>query len=366
MKDPRPKRSAIRRLALAAAVLLPAMQSLEGGAPPAAGPADPAAADETLRAEVAGLGWILFAARTGAGDYDLFACRPDGSARRNLTQSPAWSEYGARLSPDGKQLLYRRLPKGPDVRPGEGINHDLWGAQGSLVIARADGSQPQPHGAFGAWPWASWGPDSRQIACLYKSEGRIRILDLAAKSLVRELPRHGIFQQMYWSPDGRRICGTANIQGQDWNIVGIDLDTGRPTLLSRGQNCTGDWFQNDSTRVIYSHRTPGLGSSYGWTMLMQATADGKSRSLVYAERGRHVYYGGTSPDGRYALFSIPETDGGTDAPMAIVRLADAPVIVPPDYRELRSLHPEARTGPVLRLPHAGFEPHWTFEEAIGR
>ena len=99
---------------------------------------------------------------------------------------------------------------------------------------------------------------------------------------------------------------------------------------------------------------------------MTATADGKERSLIYGEKGRHIYYGCTSPDDRYAIFSFPESDGGTDAHMAIVRLADAPIIVPEDYKELRELYPAAKSGPVLRLDLAGFEPQWTFLEVGGK
>jgi hypothetical protein len=47
--------------------------------------------------------------------------------------------------------------------------------------------------------------------------------------------------------------------------------------------------------------------------------------------------------------------------MAIVRLADTPIIVP-DYTALRSLYPNAKSGPVLQLEAAGFEPHWTYAE----
>lgn len=330
--------------------------------PAPAGALDTSAGTLELAKEVAGKGWILFAARTPQGDYDLYLCRPDGSAKRNLTQTPAWSEYGGRFSPDSTRILYRRQARGPKLKPGEVINHDQWGAKGTLVIANSDGSAPQAQGEDGEWPWASWSPDGKQIACLYKREGVIRIFELASKKLVAEIPRQGIFQQLFWSPDGKRLCGTANVNGQDWNILSLELETGKSTLLTRDLNCTPDWFQSDSKRVIYSNRTPGLGSEYGWTMLMQATADGKSRTLIYGERGRHVYYGCTSPDDKYAIFANPESDGGTDANMAIIRLADAPIIVPDDYVELRSLYPNAKSGPVLRLDQPGFEPHWTYAE----
>jgi Tol biopolymer transport system component len=248
------------------------------------------------------------------------------------------------------------------IKPGEGLNHDSWGAKGRLVLANADGSDPQLQGEDGEWPWASWSPDGKQIACLYRREGKISIFDLATKKLLTEMPRQGIFQQMFWSADGRRLCGTANVNGHDWNILGLELGTRKATLLSRGLNCTPDWFQRDPNRVVYSNRTPGLASNYGWTMLMQATADGTNRALLYGERGRHVYYGCMSPDDQYVIFSCPETDGGTEADLALIRLADAPIIIPDDYLELRSLYPTARGGPVLRLAQPGFEPHWTFAE----
>jgi Tol biopolymer transport system component len=231
-----------------------------------------------------------------------------------------------------------------------------------LVIAKANGAEPQRQGEEGVYPWASWSPDGTRIACLYKREGQIRIFDLATKKLVRELPSRGMFQQMFWSPDGKRVCGTANLSGQNWNIVSLDLAAGQTTLLTRALNCTPDWFQGDPNRVIYSCRMPGLATEYGWTMLMQATADGKSRTLICGERGRHLYYGCTSPDDKYVIFAEPESDGGMDANMAIVRLADTPIIVPEDYVELRALYPKANRGPILRLRQAGFEPHWTYAE----
>ena len=321
---------------------------------------DPAAA--ALAQEVANKGWILFSARTGPGDYDLYTSRPDGSSRRNLTQTPKVNEFGGRFSPDSKRILYRSQPRGGTNAERSEINHDLWGARGTLVIAKADGTDPQPQGEDGAYPWACWSPDGKQIACLYKREGQIRIFDLDTKKQVRQLPSRGIFQQMFWSPDGKRVCGTANLSGQNWNVISVDLATGRETLLTRSLNCTPDWFEGDPNRVIYSSRIPGLATQYGWTMLMQATADGKSRTLICGERGRHLYYGCTSPDDKYVVFAYPENDGGIDAKLAIIRLADTPIIVPEDYAELRSLYPTAKSGPVLRLPQVGFEPHWTYAD----
>ena len=111
-------------------------------------PTDPGAA--VLAKEVAGLGWILFSAKTAQGDYDLFLSRPDGSAQRNLTQTPDANEFGGRFSPDSKWMLYRRQHRNATQASGKEVNHDLWGTQGALVIAKADGSDPQPQGEEGA------------------------------------------------------------------------------------------------------------------------------------------------------------------------------------------------------------------------
>ncbi len=319
-------------------------------ASPAGAQADPAA--RKLAEEVAAKGWIVFSAKSDKGDMDLFLCRPDGSQRHNITHTPEFNEMGGRFSPDGKKLLYRRAKKG------QNLTHDQWGSCGALVVSDADGSHPVVQGQDGELPWASWSPDCRQFACL---EDQIRIRDARTKKVLKEMPRQGIHQQLFWSPDGKRLCGTANLKGQAWNIISIELDSGKATLLTRALNCTPDWFQHDPLRVVYSNRTPGIGAGYGFTMLMQATADGKSRTLLYGEQDRHVYYGCTSPDDKYVIFATPTHDGGLDGPMGLVRLADTPIIVPASYADLRDIYPAAKSGPVLRLP-PGFEPHWTYHE----
>jgi Tol biopolymer transport system component len=350
--------------------------------PPAARAAgDPAV--EALGKEAAARGWILFGAHPQEidsgkligpvdqrGQMDLYLARPDGSLLRNITRTGDFNEYGGRFSPDGRKIIYRRLPKERKV------NHDLWGQFGELILADADGANPVVKGKEGELPWASWSPDGKQVACLYKKEGVIRIHDLTDGKVVREMPRQGIFQQLFWSPDGKRLVGTANVAGQQWNIVAIDLATQKLTLLSRALNCTPDWFQNDSARVIYSNRTPGITprlgpqvNDYGFTVLMQAKADGSSRTLVYGRLNKHVYFGCTSPDGKYAIFGDDPQDGLIVGEMHVVRLADTPIVAPaPPFPELKERYPDAKAGPVLDLklpggePLRGFEPHWTARE----
>jgi Tol biopolymer transport system component len=307
-----------------------------------------------LAEEVRTRGSIVYSARSQAGDWDLFLCRPDGSAVRNITRTPEFHEAAPQFSRDGRKLLYRRLPRS------ETITGNQYGTQGELVIADADGTGPTVFGDRGAYPWASWSPDGRRIACL--SIKGITFVDVASHRAVRTIPRQGFFQQMTWSPDGRWLSGVANSFGTSWSIARMDVATGATAAISRVDCCTPDWFP-DSRRLIFSSRPPGQGENggNGWTQLWMADRDGASRRLVYGEDGRHVYGGCISPDGRYVLFTGNMQEDGdpghAGAPMGLMRLADAP-IVGGASPALRRLHPDARSGPVLVLP-VGWEPCWT-------
>jgi Tol biopolymer transport system component len=328
----------------------------------AAGAASPAphAAVMRLAAEARGLGWIVYGARSAQGDWDLFVCRPDGSAVRPLTRTPEFSESSPQVSRDGRRMLYRR------VKPDEKFDNNRHGEQGELVMANSDGTNPRVLGAEGEFPWASWSPDGKQVASL--SIKGIAFIDVATRQVVRKLERKGFFQQMTWSPDGQWLVGVANSYGTGWSIARMNVATGAAEALNRVDCCTPDWF-SDSRSVIFSWRPPGqkANKGYGWTQLWMADAEGKSRRLVYGEEGRHVYGGCVSPDGQYVLFTgnLQEDGdpGNAGAPMALMRLSDAPIIGG-ESRELRALHPGVNDAPVLTLP-TGWEPCWTFSEILG-
>ncbi len=306
-----------------------------------------------LAAEVGRLGWIVYAARSPAGDYDLYRCRPDGSAPAALTRTPEYNEVWPQFAPDGSRMLYRQLARS------EAVDGNRHGAQGRPVLARGDGRDPQPLGGEGELPWARWSPDGRQVVCL--SVRGFDFIDLESRRIVRHLPRHGFFQQPAWSPDGRWLLGVANSFGSSWSVAGMDAESGRAWPISTVDCCTPDWFP-DSRQVIYSWRSPQPdGTSDPWTQLWRADREGRRRELVYAEAGRHVYGGQVSPDGRYVVFTgnaVEDGDPGAQgAPMAVMRLADAPIIGG-DSPALRQRFPTARRGPVLVLP-VGWEPCWT-------
>jgi Tol biopolymer transport system component len=328
-----------------------------GAADAASAVSQAASADRALADEVRARGWIAYAARSDKGDWDIFVCRPDGSQIRNMTGTPGQSEFSPQFSRDGRRLLYRRMPGT------ETIDNNHYGIQGELVLANSDGTQPQVFGAEGEYPWASWSPDGKQLACL--SIKGITFIDVATKQVVRKWERKGFFQQLTWSPDGRWLSGVANSFGAGWSTARMDAETGAANAVNCVDCCTPDWFP-DSKHLVFSWRPPGQAANngYGWTQLWMADAEGKSHRLLYAEDGRHVYGGHVSPDGKYVLFTGNMQEDGdpsqAGAPMGLMRLRDAPLIGGAS-RELRKLHPQAGDGPVLKLP-MGWEPCWTSSE----
>ncbi|MEJ2701923.1 MAG: hypothetical protein P8Z79_05725 [Sedimentisphaerales bacterium] len=323
----------------------------------AAPPADDDAAVRLLSEQVRSKGWIVFCARSDKGDWDLFLCRPDGRALRNITKTPKYSEAAPQFSRDGRRLLFRRLPRD------EKIDGNRYGTQGALVMANSDGTDAQIYGEDGEYPWASWNPDGKQIVCL--SIKGISFVDIASRQVVRHLDRQGFFQQLTWSRDGKWLCGVANSFGTGWSVARMNALTGETNAVSTVNCCTPDWFP-DSTRLIFSNRPVGqeANKGYGWTQLWMADAEGTHRELVYAEDGRHAYGGQVSPDGKYVIFTGNMQENGdtgnVGSPMTLMRLADRPIVGGQDG-EARAMYPDAKRGPLLKLP-LGWEPCWTYNE----
>jgi Tol biopolymer transport system component len=298
----------------------------------------------TLARELHGAGWLVFSAPNERADWDLFAIRPDGVERARLTDTPDTHEMGPRFSPDGKRLLYYRAPRSSVV------GNNTYGTF-ELVIAAANGSAQRSLGD--GHGWASWSPDGTRLACL--APDGIHFLDAATgRDLGAKIPRHGLVQQLVWSPDGRAFAGTANGLGPFWNIGVLSVDGGTPIAVSETEryNCTPDWTP-DSAWVLYARGI--IGGRTGYAQLWRARRDGSERQVLYAEEGAHIYGGCASPDGKFLVFTRSASDLGDKEnkkiTMSIVRLADAPL----------NLKAGATNVPRLDLG-PGWEPHWTRHE----
>ncbi|MBN1509415.1 MAG: PD40 domain-containing protein [Sedimentisphaerales bacterium] len=309
-----------------------------------------------LARELHGKGWIVYSAKTDVGDWDLHMMRPDGWGQRNVTNTPAFNEAGAKFSPDGRKLLYYRMPKG------NAVDNNKYGLY-ELVLADSDGANPNVWGI--GFQWASWGPDGKSLACL--SIQGINIVDVSTRKVIRSLPRQGVVQQLVWSPDGKWFAGTVNGLGVAWAIGRLNTESAQINAVSETDryNCTPDWFP-DSTHVIYSRGiVPG---QMDWAQLWMGSGDGSERRMLYAEDGRHIYGGCISPDGKYVLFTRSKQDLGevdnSQTTMAVIRYDDTPMARGQD-RTRHKEYPKVNVGPLLYLGR-GWEPHWTYTEIVSR
>ncbi len=336
---------------LTAALLIATLAPCTWGQAPPGQPSATSPDRSALAAEVRAIGWIVFSAKE-ADNWDLVAMRPDGSDRHQITDTPETNEAGIRVSPDGQRILYYRMDRQTPVANNTYGHHEL-------VIAGIDGRAPVSFGR--GLRYATWSPDGKQLA--YLEKGGIKIVDLATRQVVRELPGLGLAQQLAWSPDGRWFCATANRLGPYWNVGRVDAATGAVNLVSENNryNCTPDWAP-DSQSILYARGI--IPEEGGYAEMWAARGDGRAQRFLYGEDDLNIYGACASPDGKYLAFTRSREDmGENDAVgtwISVIRWSDTPMIGETSGR-LAQKYPQATRGPRLDLGH-GWEPDWTMAD----
>lgn len=144
---------------------------------------------------------LVFVSPPGGGSpQNIWAARPDGSARRQLTTGsvrdadPRWSPDGSTIAFDsnrnGHSQLYEIAADGSGLR---NVSHSTsndrdpdWSPDGkslvfvsgrSLELIGADGTGRRSLGIDGVWP--AWSPDGRQIA--YVRDGSLHVVGADGK-----------------------------------------------------------------------------------------------------------------------------------------------------------------------------------------
>ena len=147
---------------------------------------------------------------------EVYSVTQDGSGLRRHTRCKTICTY-AQLSPDGKQLLYRKLLNAP------GFNWALGEADynSEVFVADANGGNERnltKHAAFDGWP--SWAPDGKSIVFASARTGRpghagLYLVDVASGVTRRIGGEDRSFAQPRFARDGKSVWAYNNVEWTD-------------------------------------------------------------------------------------------------------------------------------------------------------
>jgi len=277
---------------------------------------------------------------------DLYQARVDQpeEEHQRLT-SHTQNNFGARVSPDGRYILYQSDRTG---------NFELW------LLDRADGSERQLTDNPGFDAMADWSPNGREIVFLSTRGGALQpwILEVASgqtrqlSEVSHWIPFEPHFGGPRWSPDGKAVGFLAGnkdraglwvvdpqggnlrsplpgVIGFDWyrdsqhilytrsledgsgtmEMRVADLQTGKEVVLLRGPSAEIT-VSPDGRGVSYLHSASHFNMQL--FVLRLAPPDspeglprpvGEPRQLTHGGATWHVHNGGWSPDGRAVVYT---------------------------------------------------------------
>ncbi|MCK5272424.1 MAG: PD40 domain-containing protein [Sedimentisphaerales bacterium] len=233
-------------------------------------------------------------------NFEIFVMDPDGSNRKNLTNTPDVHEFYPQASPDGKKICFMAYQ-------GEGR-----GRVRCLYLMNSDGSGREKIVENGRWP--CWSPDGSKIAFLRDYLFRFTIKDYVTKGLyfydvktgaITEHPNKKIkhLYNINWHPGGKWIVAVAH-GGMGFGHAIIALETEglnvskrlsggcRPSFNPVGDKIT--WCEQDWAIAVANIEISDRQFAHKGTRRIVETED---------HEGMYTYHPDFSPDGRFILFS---------------------------------------------------------------
>ncbi len=166
-------------------------------------------------------------------NHEIYSMSLDGGDVRRVTELPDWDTYAA-ISPDGRQLLWRRVtPTGG--RSESGRNSEVFW----MDLASGEMRNVTSHQAFDGWP--AWSPDGKRIAFASNRAGAdfeafdIYVANADGSNPVRVSfgsgeSGSGSWTKPMFSADGKRILCTRSL-GRSVDIFIIQLRSGACAAL---------------------------------------------------------------------------------------------------------------------------------------
>lgn len=164
--------------------------------------------------------------------HEIFSMNTDGSDVKQITSFKTVSTYPS-VSPDGKNIAFRRVIDGPAFN--WDLSTNVNNRDSKIFVTDIHGMNPvnvSRSPAFDGWP--CWAPDSTTIMFVSNrsgpaNTGQIYVVDKSGAGLKKLLDFPGSLAQPTWSKDGKKVFAYENIEvdGSEFgNIVVIDVASG--------------------------------------------------------------------------------------------------------------------------------------------
>ncbi len=263
--------------------------------------ASPSATSPAITPAQSDAGTLVVTRVSGAGNYDLYLVRGDGTGLRQLTAGPGGEEQ-AHWSPDGARIVY-------NVVPVEGSDDWVHGRV-SIWVMNADGSGKV---YVGLGVGASWSPDGRQI--LYHR-----------------------FLNSYFDPDTRLVREVPLVMNAD--------GSGRRIVRTPFSASYATWASNGKIVFVRVRQSRDQRRDYPGGDLYAVNPDGSG--LKRLTQGTEMILPSVSPDGATIAAYATKTDRLIAVPYrgdgpAVTLLARASRYFPNGGKPLAHWAPDGKT-----------------------
>ncbi len=235
------------------------------------------------------------------GNWDIYIINPDGTGKRNITNTKNIHELYPKVSPDGKKFVFVS-----DKGDGRERKRDLY-------MMNLDGSGKKLISEHGRQP--CWSPDGRYIAYV-KSEStrRFSLESWSTKGLfiydtvtgeTREHANKTLVHlyNLCWSPDGRHITATVlGGMGYRHTNIGIDVNGTRYFRLNV-VGCRPE-FSPDGKMIGWGRSDREFHLAKINIGKAVPVAEKDKFSFLQVTKGYEVYHLDWSPDGKYIAFAF--------------------------------------------------------------